>query len=186
MRESLEEPIRLAYTTHEDILTMLVGPDAVWEKLEPVLPCDLFIFDGHGLSDQLLGQSDVTLVDKGRVDKIGRAYMSVAACLSGRELGPEAVRAGALGFLGYDAEVWVVIVNNKLMEGFKEIFLVQHTSFNERFDINYVYERTVKAYRYWIKKYYDMGLIDVASMLVWNLDHLVLITEVAPALPTPA
>jgi len=70
-------------------------------------PVDLVCYFGHGTRDAWLTHDVKTLDRKNATAAANRAIVSIA-CLTGRELGPEMVTAGAKAWLGFTINVPIV------------------------------------------------------------------------------
>jgi hypothetical protein len=70
-------------------------------------PVDLVLYFGHGATDAWLTDGAKTL-DPSNVGTVAPQALVSIACLTGRDLGPEAVRAGATAWLGFTIMVPVV------------------------------------------------------------------------------
>lgn len=64
----------------------------------------LILLNGHGLSDVLLGQDDRVLFSRGNNSLLSGRIVYALSCSTGRVLGPDTVRKGAVSYLGYSED----------------------------------------------------------------------------------
>lgn len=72
---------------------------------------DIIIGMGHGEPDAFTGQNEVIILEVGKYDpkEVEGKVIKLLSCQTGRELGPDVIKNGALSFSGYTADyVWVM------------------------------------------------------------------------------
>ena len=92
-----------------------VEEDAVRSKFEDNIEgCKQFIFYGHGNSNKLVGQDKNALCDFANAGLLKGKRVYAVSCLSGRKLGPYAVKHGAERYIGWDTTfVWTIPMQDK-------------------------------------------------------------------------
>ncbi|MBU4022841.1 hypothetical protein KJ591_00555, partial [Patescibacteria group bacterium] len=98
--------------------------EGVLKKREP----SLVFFNGHGDDDRIAGHNDEALLVAGENEELLISKIVYAlSCRSGKKLGYESVKKGALGYIGYDEDFIFFIDQNKmsnpLMDKTAELFL---------------------------------------------------------------
>lgn len=73
----------------------------------------LVVLNGHG-NDQSIAGQDETIISVEDVALLSEKIIYARACSSAKTLGPSAVSAGALAYIGYDIEFVFFIENDKL------------------------------------------------------------------------
>ncbi len=111
------DPTRVSYDWAESVKSYFESKDrevedfarenAVREKVETALKNDkygLFLFYGHGLSDKMLSQEDVPVLDLDNVHLLKDQIVYVVACLTAKTLGKESEKHVRC-YLGYKDEI---------------------------------------------------------------------------------
>jgi hypothetical protein len=87
----------------------LAVDDAVRANIEAILHSrenSVFLFYGHGLSDQMSGQDGIAVIDLANLHLLKNQKIYVVACCTAKILGPVAANT-ARCYLGYDDEIAV-------------------------------------------------------------------------------
>jgi len=65
----------------------------------------IFCYLDHGVEDKIFDSKGDSLLDLDNISLLENKFVYIIACLTGKTLGPAAIEAGALGFLGYKEKV---------------------------------------------------------------------------------
>jgi len=93
-------------------------------KKEP----SLVFFNGHGDDDCITGQDDEMLLIVGKNEELLKSKIAHAlSCRSGKKLGSESIKKGAIGYIGYDDDFYFVFdpdkISTPLRDGVARLFL---------------------------------------------------------------
>lgn len=81
----------------------------------------LVFFNGHGSDDSIAGHNDQVLVAVGKNEQFLFSKIIYAlSCRAGRKLGPKSIKAGAAGYIGYDADFIFFADEDKIREPLKD------------------------------------------------------------------
>lgn len=143
------------------------------------------LYYGHGSESSLQGQDlDNPVIDQGNCNLLKGKIVFTIACLSARELGPCACKAGATCYFGYDDYFWVPIdPSNGALDslqacaerGMIEMCAKATTS---RVARQRMYDRYTEEYDVWLAENFD-----VALCLFWNREALTLVGDRNARLP---
>lgn len=64
---------------------------------------DLVLLNGHGGKDCIAGHDNLTLINSNNVNVLSKTTVHALSCNTAQALGPQAIEAGAKGYVGYDA-----------------------------------------------------------------------------------
>ncbi len=148
---------------------------------------------GHGDYNIITGQDGEILLQGGVNTNIlaGRVIYHLS-CRTGRDLGRIAFNEGAISFLGYTEDFWIVYsygehsdgaMLNPLQDEVSRAFFEPHNTA----PISYIQGSTPSAsyfasqnsFNYWIRVWEQIDS-QVAALLVWNRDYQILYPSAAP------
>ena len=105
----------------------LEGKRANYREIESMLKKrkpSLVFFNGHGDDDRIAGHDDEALLVVGKNEEL---LIYALSCRSGKKLGYESVKKGALGYIGYDDDFIFIIdpdrISDPLRDKTAELFL---------------------------------------------------------------
>src|SRR3990167_5526558 len=109
----------------------LEGKRANYREIESMLKKrkpSLVFFNGHGDDDRIAGHDDEALLVVGKNEELLISkIVYVLSCRSGKKLGYESVKKGALGYIGYDDDFIFIIdpdrISDPLRDKTAELFL---------------------------------------------------------------
>ena len=109
----------------------LEGKRANYREIESMLKKrkpSLVFFNGHGDDDRIAGHDDEALLVVGKNEELLISKIVYAlSCRSGKKLGYESVKKGALGYIGYDDDFIFIIdpdrISDPLRDKTAELFL---------------------------------------------------------------
>ena len=77
----------------------------VLQKVSPVL----IVVNGHGSDDRLWGHRDEVIIDMSDSGLLSAKIIFARACNAAKVLGEQAIKDGAIAFLGYRENFWLLI-----------------------------------------------------------------------------
>lgn len=149
---------------------------------------------GHGWYNGIVCQNGELLLEGGTNDDAlaGRVVFDLS-CQAGRDLGPSAVNKGAVSFLGYNEDFTFVITDtpenraNPLLDesarGFFESHNAAPISYIRGNALGNSYYASQDTFDYWIKVWEAIDS-EVASILLYDKDHQVMIPLIPPKIET--
>ena len=93
--------------------TDLHATNATLQNFENILRTQdplLINISGHGQDNYMTGQGGQPLLSTSNANLMDGRVVYDLSCKSGRGLGPATINAGAISFLGYDENFWLVLL----------------------------------------------------------------------------
>lgn len=141
---------------------------------------DIVIFNGHGNNVSIAGQDDETLISVNVNDHLLKdKIIFVRACSAAKILGPNTIKLGAKGFVGYK-ELFVFLsgkdssakpLHDEIARPFLECSNQVGLSLIKGHPANTANENSIKVYQKVISKMLNSEVSNVSSIpfLVWNM-----------------
>ena len=187
--------------------TDLHATNATLQNFENILRTQdplLINISGHGQDNYMTGQGGQPLLSPANANLMDGRVVYDLSCLSGRGLGPAVVNAGAISFLGYDENFWLVQMieggianplNDEFAKGFFESHNAAPIAFIRGRSILRSYQISQDSFNTWIQAWENVDSADailIAGYLLWDRDHQVLIppnpvepTRIKPSIISP-
>jgi len=153
---------------------------SILNKREP----GLVFFNGHGRDNCIAGNDDEVLIEAGKNDHLMRSKIVYSrSCRSGKTLGPQCIRSGALVFLGYEQDFVFFtdknMTNRPLRDNTARLFLEpsNHVIIGllKGHSAKESHKRSVKIFRENISKVANSESPDnyLIPYLLWDMRHQV-------------
>ena len=147
---------------------------------EQVQNCSSIAFWDHGNAEYLVDQNKNHLIDSENLKLLKNKEVWTVACLSGQELGPKAVEAGAKLWQGYDETISVT--------DYAPFFDLFEDSLNKGYLLHKLYNSNFKECEMGQKEAFKKNIelcesmpnnsgLFFASLLTGNMKHLVYLTD---------
>lgn len=144
----------------------------------------MVFFNGHGNYDSIAGHEDKTLLAVGKNEELLVSKIVYAlSCRSGKQLGCESIKKGALGYIGYDDDFTFVRDPDKVSEPLRDeiakLFLEPSNqvmiSLIKGHNIEDSHQRSKKAFRESAIKVANSESHDnyLIPYLLWDMQHQV-------------
>ncbi len=148
---------------------------------------------GHGNYNVIACQNGETLLQGGvNTNVLAGRVVFVLSCRTGRDLGRTAFNEGAISYLGYSEDFWMIysygnhsdggMVNplaDEASRGFFESHNIAPISYLRGSTVSDSYSASQSKHDYWINVWEQIDS-QVAALLMWNRDYQVLYGEGAP------
>jgi len=160
------------------------------DQVERLLICpqvNTFIHYGHGLTNSILGSDLEPIIDDDNIHLLKNKVIISINCESARDLGFDAVEAGAKAYLGYTDKVWLKLNNTgDTYTGFKEANNAWNTLRLSGMPITTgeAIDRMAEVYQFWIDVYNFNGEEDIACCLEASKNELLILGDDKALLPT--
>lgn len=166
-----------------------LGSQFTRSQLEEALMCpqvDTYIHYGHGLKESMLGYDLEPIIDEDNAHLLANKVIVSINCESARDLGFDAIEAGAKAYLGYTDKVWLKLNSHGVTyTGFKESNNAWNTLRLEGIPVTIgeAIDRMAEVYQFWIDVYDFNGEEEIACCLQASKDELLILGNDKAFLP---
>lgn len=154
--------------------------ESILKKRKP----SLVFLNGHGDDGAVAGHDDEVLIKAGdNEDSLADKVVYALSCRSGKTLGPESIKKGAKGYIGYDDDFVFFTDPDKISDPLSDqtagLFLEASnqvmTSLLKGHDIKQCHDRSKKVFTRNAARVVAGGSKDylLATYLLWNAEHQV-------------
>jgi len=151
---------------------------------EAVRASDVAFYFGHGEYDRLFGKA--SLLDAENVEVTSGRIVMAVACSSARDLGKKAVKAGALGYLGFTERLILPLKNQFALGAFRKASIAGMLCLLQGGSLKRAHSQMTQAFDKVVNYFIDgpgQGAIDVIHggfiwmSAFWNQAHIKLLTK---------
>ncbi len=154
--------------------------ESMLQKKEP----SLVFFNGHGGDDCIKGHNDEVLLGVGKNEELLVSKIVYAlSCRSGKQLGHESIKKGALGYIGYDDDFVFVVDPDKISEPLRDETAELFLEPSNQIMVSLIKGHSIEDSHQRSKKAFRESAIKVASSeshnnylipyLLWDMQHQV-------------
>lgn len=142
---------------------------------------NLVIFNGHGTDEEICGHNNETLIKSGENDFLLKSKIIYSiACESAKKLGVEAVKNGAVAFIGYDQDFIIYTNTNMAAKPLEDEFVKSFLESSNKIGVSLIkglttkeaFEESQKSFERWILYYLKNDLIEspfILPALIWDM-----------------